>query len=374
MSSVTETFDVIVVGSGPGGCAAARRCAATGFKTLLLEKRKLPRDKVCTGMVMGPLARHIIQEEFGEIPPNVLTDPACLKGHMIHVPGASPRIIPCPTPMAWRRDLDFWFSKRAGDAGVEVLASVRVTSVARDNKGCVLTFQDREGKRTLTSRFLIGADGATSVVRRSLFPRLRVRYSSPIRECYEGTLSLDRDYCHWFFPKALSRPRFDINFKGDNILIEGSGIKELRPQVEETLENYGWVGISDPMWRDGCAIAILHEELADGRFLPARGNMLLVGDAAGLIFPVTYEGIGTALKTGLLAADAIAESIAQGREADAIYIEKLRPLLTAIEHLHELQTSLRAASLEGPVALADALKAAYEATSVSYTHIRAHET
>ena len=53
--------DVIVVGAGPAGSAAAKRCAEYGLDTLILEKRRLPRDKVCSGMIMGPAAHTLIK-------------------------------------------------------------------------------------------------------------------------------------------------------------------------------------------------------------------------------------------------------------------------------------------------------------------------
>jgi choline dehydrogenase-like flavoprotein len=49
--------DVLVVGAGPGGSAAAKYCAEAGLKTILIEKKKIPRDKVCTGMIMGRCGR-----------------------------------------------------------------------------------------------------------------------------------------------------------------------------------------------------------------------------------------------------------------------------------------------------------------------------
>ncbi len=75
-----QIFDVIVVGGGPGGSVAAKRCAEAGFGTLLIEKKELPRDKVCTGMVMGAWAHDIIRQDFGDIPDAVLTDPPILTG------------------------------------------------------------------------------------------------------------------------------------------------------------------------------------------------------------------------------------------------------------------------------------------------------
>ncbi|MFH0845411.1 MAG: FAD-dependent oxidoreductase, partial [Pseudomonadota bacterium] len=71
-------YDVIVIGGGPGGSIAAKRCARYGFRTLLLEKKRLPRDKVCTGMVMGIWAHTLIKKEFGEIPRGILVDPCYL--------------------------------------------------------------------------------------------------------------------------------------------------------------------------------------------------------------------------------------------------------------------------------------------------------
>jgi hypothetical protein len=80
----------------------------------------------------------------------------------------------------------------------------------------------------------------TSKVRKSLFPGLSVEYSIPLREGYSGSLNLEKDYFHWFFPRSRPRPRFNVNHKGDFFLIEGSGIRELREEINRTLAAYGF--------------------------------------------------------------------------------------------------------------------------------------
>jgi flavin-dependent dehydrogenase len=355
-------YDVIVVGGGPGGSIAAKKCAQGGLKTLLLERKKLPRDKVCSGMVMGPWANDIIRQEFGSIPLEILVDPYQLSGHMMHVPGTQPQRILCKTPLAWRKDLDFWMIQMAREDGVKIWEEVKVIRVNQKAGACTVTMMQGKTPQELKSRFVIGADGGASAVRKSLFPLLKVQYSVPLRECYDGALDLEKDYFHWFFPKCRARPRFGLNHKGDCFLIEGSGIKELRNEINQILVKYGFNTKSKAIWKDGCLIPRLHEALITGSFSPAKGNILLIGDAAGLLFPITFEGIGTALKSGILAADSVAQAVKQGEEAAGIYLYELKPVLNAIKSLIFLSERLKHETDNGSEAISIALKEAYEET------------
>jgi len=355
-------YDVIVIGGGPGGCVAAKRCAQGGLKTLLIERKKLPRDKVCSGMVMGPWAHDIIQQEFGTIPLEILVDPCYLSGHMMHVPGTQPQRILCKTPLAWRKDLDFWMIQIAQQDGVEIWDGAKVIQVNQKAGACTVTMIQGKTTQELKSRFVIGADGGASVVRKSLFPLIKVQYSVPMRECYAGALDLEKDYFHWFFPKYRPRPRFGLNHKGDCFLIEGSGIKELRNEIIQILAEYGFNPRSKAVWKDGCLIPRLHEALVTGAFSPAQGNILLIGDAAGLLLPITFEGIGTALKSGILAADSVARSLKEGRAAAGVYLRELKSILQTIRCLHSGNKHMEQEATKGGAELSKALKAVYGET------------
>lgn len=355
-------FDVIIAGGGPGGAAAAKKCAESGLKTLLVEKKTLPRDKVCSGMIMGDWSVRIIRDEFGEIPASVFVNPPALSGHRLHVAGANVQSLEWHTLLAWRKDLDFWLVQRAGESGVVIEEGVRLVRAVPEDGGIRIVIRSKQKREELKTRFLIGADGATSVVRRAIFPGLKVRYSGPVRECYRGSLDLEREYIHWFFPKGLLRPRFNVNHKDDVFLIEGAGIRELSAEIRETLLPYGFNPESKPIWKDGCAIALLHEPLLSGTFEPARGNTLLVGDAAGLIFPITFEGIGSALKSGMLAAESIKESLDAKTPAAPLYIRKIAGIVETIRCLHRVQEGLKETAGLGRDLLAASLLDAYRET------------
>lgn len=357
----SKRFDVIVVGAGPGGAAAAKRCADNDLDTLLIDKRKLPRDKVCSGMIMGKWATQIIKREFGAIPESVLTDPPQLSGHRFYVGTAEVQTLKWPTALSWRKDLDFWMVQGALKSGVTLRDGVRVESLKMEEGGCRVTLQNEGMTETIQAGYVIGADGATSVVRRSIFPELKVRFSGPLRECYRGALGLDKNMFHWFFPRGLPRPRFNVNHKDDVFLIEGSGLRELRQEIGEILSPYGFDPGSQPIWKDGCSIALLHEDLLSGAFQPAQKNAILIGDAAGLLLPITFEGIGSALKSGLLAADAIFRYFDQAAQAASSYIETLAPLLKVIGRLCTVQDQL-AKSKGDDALMAKVLRNAYEET------------
>jgi len=327
--------EVVVVGGGPGGSAAAKLCAEAGLRTVLVEKKKLPRDKVCSGMIMGDWALTIIEESFGKIPQAIFASPPELLGHRFYVAGADVHTLNAGTLLCWRKDLDHWFVRRAGDSGVIVHENTRCVKIEPDGDHVRVELMQEGRRKTLLARFVIGGDGATSIVRRSISPNLKVVYSGPVRIWYEGQIDLDKKYIHWFFPRKLPRPRFNVNQKDGYILLEGAGLKELSDEVAKTLSPFGFNAGWRPVKKDGCAIALLHQELISGRFIPAKNNVLLVGDAAGLILPITFEGIGTALKSGIAAAQAIIENSDNEAHAARAYLASIQSIIQTIGHLYQ---------------------------------------
>jgi flavin-dependent dehydrogenase len=330
-----EEVDVAVVGAGPAGAAAAKRCAEAGLETVLFEKEKLPRDKVCSGLIVGLAAQRLVREVFGEIPKDVLADPYYYNGVVIYVLGAKPRSIDCRIPVGWRRDIDFWMTQKAVDAGAKVYDGCRIKSVKAERDGIKVHFLRDGEESSLAASYVVGADGVRSAVRRSTFPALKVTYQEEIRECYKGSFPLDRMFFHAFYVPGKSW--FDINHKGPCFCLEVSAkpgeLKERLTHAKGILSReYGFDPQTKPLWRDSCMEPRVHEQLIDGTFKPAKDRILLVGDAAGFPLP-TSDGIGTAILSGSMAAESIIDASKQGGQADEHYLQRASVIISTIEKL-----------------------------------------
>jgi len=344
------TADVVVVGGGPGGSVAAKNCAQRGMHTLLLEKQKLPRRKVCSGMVVSNMAHAIIDKEFGAIPEEVLTDPPYLLGFMCYTLGYKDRQqeVLSRVTNAWRSDLDYWMNQKAKKAGAEIWDETLVTDVIQESDRITLKVRRLEQEHEIQSRFVVGADGAASVTRKRLFPSLNVGYVATNVEIHPGTLELDRRYWHTFISGSSRTTTrhfihwFAVIHKKGCFQIEASNevvpIKEAVLFAKHTLaEKRGFDPNSKPLWTDGTVMPILSQDLYLGKFIPAKGNALLAGDAGGIVTPgvggleAGGEGINSALKSGLLAASAIINAADTSREAASIYLTKLQPMIEILK-------------------------------------------
>jgi len=336
---ISKDFDVAVVGGGPGGSAAAKRCAEGGLRTLLLEKFKLPRKKVCTGMIMSEMSQRLVREEFGDLPEKVLTTPPYLRGIKFYGPKITPLTFLCKMPFAWRKDFDYWMNQVAQKAGAELWDSAKVKGILENEKGHVLKIEKKGETEFVKAKFLIGADGTFSLARKTLFPKVEMKYQLCIRQCYRGSMDLNPAYVHYFYFPDLTG--FEVNSKDDLFLLEFTPksaqreISGLIEQAEQWLKNdYGFSPLSKFLWRDGCFEPSMGRKPFSGAFPLAKKNAILVGDAAGLIKPIIGEGIGTALKSGLMAGEAVIQSTKRGEEAEKFYIPMAQDMVCALGHMY----------------------------------------
>jgi len=153
---------------------------------------------------------------------------------------------------------------------------------------------------------------------------------------------LERDYTHSFFSRVRSTgvagALFGVGFKDDLFEIRvqtlsGQWRDTVRQAQEILAQGYGFDIKKQPIWTEGCVVSMLHDKVVDGSLRPAMGNILLVGDAAGLLHPTDGDGIGTAINTGLLAADSVEMAAQEGRKADTLYLAAMEKTIARVSKI-----------------------------------------
>ncbi len=324
-------LDVVIVGAGPAGTAAAVELARAGADVLVVDKATFPRDKCCGDGLTAMALRHL--EHLG-----LRTDAVAswTDVHRVALHSPSGRVVDLPLPsgpgvhaaVARRRDLDAALVDRARASGARVAEGVTLRGAAADDTGVTLTLDGLtaggHGPATVRARHVIGADGAWSPLRRALGlgPKGYRGDWHAFRQ-YAANTDIGPDL-HVIFEADLLPGyawAFPLPDGGANI---GFGVLRGGPVA---------VGDMGPLWRELCARPALADLLGpnsepDGPLrawpIPARlgavplaeGRVMFVGDAAAVTDPLTGEGIGQALMTGMAAAEALVAT-AGGRVGDA---------------------------------------------------------
>ena len=322
-----KEYDVVIAGSGPSGAAAAKGLVKEGLSVLVLEKKKLPRYKICSGIIFRK-SQDITEKYFGEIPKSAYVTPELLKGVRLWSDDENYGDWPFSkdgrgAPNVWRSEYDYWLVKNSGaeikdcsalidfnDTGDYVLLKVR--DVSNDN---VIDIK---------CKYLISAEGSKSVIRAGLDPEFEnsLKWFVAYQNYYEGSSDLDPYFFHGFIDPQYGEVYAWFSVK-NGMQVFGTAVKKgkkIRPflsRYTEFLENKFNLKCGRLVRKSGC---LGNNMCPEGRFYLGKGNVLLVGEAAGFL-NVFGEGISCALSTGLFAAEAISKGIKSKNNALELYTE-----------------------------------------------------
>ena len=320
-------YDVAIVGAGPSGSTAAYHLSRAGARVLLLDRARFPRDKPCGGGVTAR-ARAQAPVDLAPVVEQVIDTVRFSFRLGDFFDYTYPREL---VYMTQRHRLDAFLAESAARAGADFDDDTHVRSIDLGSDGVTL---DADGV-AVQARVLIGADGANGIVARAAGlkpvtePPVALEANFPYEVVpaeWRGVLALELGSMAggygWSFPKA---DHFNVGCGGWRT--EGG---RLRDHLGALRDHYGLAGETMVNVR--------------GHHLPTRtagapivrDRVLLVGDAAGLVDPMSGEGIYSAFVSGRLAATAALDYL-NGCTKD------LGPYAAAVDY--ELMRDIRAAEL-----------------------------
>jgi geranylgeranyl reductase family protein len=323
---MSSEYDVVVVGAGPAGACTAYETASRGLRTLLLERRTLPRYKTCGGGVPLTLRNslpNLTPDAFVESTVTTLRHTWNFGDPHIGQINPDPEQPPMSLWMVQRSVFDNALTQRAANAGTDIRDGVAVRQIEPDGETRMRVVTD--GGETYSCRHVVGGDGANGIVARRAGLRkerlLAIALEAEIPHTWgDGHESLRPEIAHleyavrqgyaWVFPKA-------------NHLSVGAGMfgrktAEGRGEAKKD-ELARWItgylaALGVP--RDAAGIEFHGHPLpiwSGSEPIDAwNGRVMLAGDAAGLVNPLFGDGISYACLSGALAG----ETVASGRTAE----------------------------------------------------------
>ena len=291
-----QPFDVAIVGGGPAGSSCAAFCAMAGLQSLVLDREKFPREKVC-GDCLNPscwlvLERLALAEKVRDLPHSKLSSVAFIAIDGREVVVDLPSGADCEISVK-RSLFDDLLLRRARELGADVREQITVSGISRNGDWKIETASGQ----TFQARMLIGADGRNSTVAHlcNLLPhpareRVALQAHIPLPRDFGGRIVLQ------FLREGYSG-QAPVNETQLNLCLVGTPptISKLRQWAERQFQlppDQNWRTIT-PLTRSSVP--------------SARENLFLIGDAARVVEPFTGEGIYYALRSGELAAKAMAK-------------------------------------------------------------------
>jgi geranylgeranyl reductase len=309
--SADEIFDVVVVGGGPAGATAANDLAQHGRKVALLDRSG--RIKPCGGAIPPRLIR-----DFA-IPDHLLKAKVSL-ATMISPSG---KAVDMPIKggfvgMVDRAEYDEWLRDRAAKSGAKRVTG-QYEHISREGDGVVRVHfkpkDDAAGSDSLRARLVIGADGAISAVGRQEVPgadktKFVFAYHEIIETPPATQAGSNPDRCEIYYRGTLSPDFYAWIFPHGGTMSVGTGSAHkgfsLKGSVGD-LRNQTGLAASKTIRKEGAPIPLKPLKRWDnGR------DVVLAGDAAGVVAPASGEGIYYAMLGGRLAAEAVEQCLATG--------------------------------------------------------------
>jgi len=316
--------DVCIIGAGPGGASAAIQLSNLGVKSLVLEKARFPRDKVCGDALSGKVL-NALRRLDPELEKELLASNKAIgswgvtfiapNGKALRVPFSKKDKEKNAPPGYICKRLDFdqmLFERLERDPNIEVLQETDLRSATRVGDHITL---EPKGQAPIEAKIVIDASGANSWFSRNVagLQNISAHNCAGVRAYYSGVRGLDEHgfiELHfikealpgyfWIFPLPNGGANVGLGMRSDLISKRKLDLKQLMKDVIEKApdiqKRFADAKLEGPIKGFPLPLGSKRQKLSGD-------NYLLVGDAAHLIDPFTGEGISNAMISGAYAAD-----------------------------------------------------------------------
>lgn len=317
-----ESYDIIIVGAGPGGCTCAAHLLSTGLRIAIVDKEEFPREKVCGGVLGSEAINAIerlpqsIQKRFADLKQKLIIkdfDITVPGGDSYHFSSKTKKQLDCYTIDRYYFD-DMFLSSVSEYENVDVFTGEKIVDICCTEDEVIVKFEQSSGLE-LKAQIVVGADGANSIVARKLlgdnncnkatdllrirgiYSDVKSRFETPTLELY-FLKDIFPGYL-WIYPIGDGLVNVGLLAKNKHILANKLDmIKYLNDiitndkRISAQFSNANLVRL---VQGGRVPISIERQRISGDRFL-------LVGDAASLIDPILGNGIANAMVSGEFAA------------------------------------------------------------------------
>lgn len=304
---------IAIIGAGPAGSNLARRLDSKVYDVYLIDGAKQRGDKVCGGL-LSPDAQDVLAQYDICLPKEILVSPQLFSVRTIDLANRDTRYYRRNYMNLDRNKFDRFLVKMLPETVTIVEAVCK--QVQREGDGFVLKLYTDEGYQSLSCDFVVGADGASSVVRKMLFPKDKIQRYVAIQQWFPA--EKENPYYSCVFDNATSPSCSWIFFKDDKMVFGGAfeseNCREAFESQKQKLVERGIVPahvFANVIQTEACMVARPH--LIQGICL-GNENAFLIGEAAGFISPSSLEGISFALSS----AEALAQAFKNSKKGKVV--------------------------------------------------------
>ena len=292
-------YDIAIIGLGPAGSTLARMLDKK-FKIIAIDKKTEDENKgfqkPCGGLLSPDAQKMLIQFNL-TLPVNILSNPQIFGVKTIDTGSNLLRNYQRTYVNVDRHKFDLWLKSLIPE-NIEIKNNSFCRNIRKTENGYLLNFVENGKESTISAKYIIGADGANSIVRNTVYGKNKIPQYTSIQQWFRD-INPNPFYSCIFDRDILKTCAWSISKDGYFIFGGAFGLEKSRENFEklkEKLKKYGF-NFGDVIKTEACLV-LAPKKFSN--FCCGKDNSFLIGEAAGFISPSSYEGISYAFDSAYI--------------------------------------------------------------------------